>query len=308
MTISSSYWVLASLGRTFEFVVLGIGIAGSGRRAAGTYAPAVSAAEDVRLAGVWGRDPTATKTLASAHDVPAFTDYDEFLEQCDAVAFAVPSPAQPDLAATAGRRGKAVLLERPIAGDLAGAEELAQAVERAGVSSQVALTWRYTSGVRQFLDVDAPGADPAGGRGRLVAPAPPATQWQAQRGLLRGGGVDMLDLLDAALGTIAAVRAHGYRLGWVGLFAEHQLGRVSEASLYTGGPDGSALGEVEVIGQAGSARVEISESDAAQAVGTMIGEFAEAVRHSVSPALDVRHGLHLQNALEEAESYLLLAD
>jgi hypothetical protein len=40
----------------------------------------------------------------------------------------------------------------------------------------------------------------------------------------------------------------------------------------------------------------------------MIGEFAEAVRHSVSPALDVRHGLHLQNALEEAESYLLLAD
>ncbi|MDT4910422.1 MAG: hypothetical protein QOI69_3663, partial [Pseudonocardiales bacterium] len=26
-----------------------------------------------------------------------------------------------------------------------------------------------------------------------------------------------------------------------------------------------------------------------------------------APVLDVRHGLHLQNVLEEAESYLLLA-
>jgi hypothetical protein len=33
----------------------------------------------------------------------------------------------------------------------------------------------------------------------------------------------------------------------------------------------------------------------------------DALDRSAAPVLDVQHGLHLQNVLEEAESYLLLA-
>jgi predicted dehydrogenase len=288
-------------------MAIGVGLAGTGHRAVGTYAPAIAACEGMRLAGVWGRTPIATQSLAAVYDVPAYADYDEFLAQCDAVVFAVPPPAQPDLAAAAARRAKAVLLEKPIAGDLAGAEELTRVVERAGVISQVALTWRSAAAVRHFLDVDVPATEPAGGHGRLVGPTASTNQRHAERGLLRTAGVDLLDLLDAALGNIAGVQAHGNPLGWVGLLLEHQIGRVSEASFYAGTPDTTSRAAVEVFGPGGSAQIDVSESLGQEAVKTMIAEFADAVQHRTAPVLDVRHGLHLQNILEEAESYLLLA-
>ncbi|MEV5754981.1 hypothetical protein AB0L00_44915 [Actinoallomurus sp. NPDC052308] len=66
--------------------------------------------------------------LAARCSVPAFGSFAEMLDHCDAVAFAVPPAAQPSLAAGAGEgRHVALLLSRPIAGDLAGAEELAGA-------------------------------------------------------------------------------------------------------------------------------------------------------------------------------------
>jgi predicted dehydrogenase len=288
-------------------MTIGVGLAGTGQRAVGTYAPGIAACDGVQLTGVWGRTPIATQSLAAVYDVPAFMDYDEFLAQCDAVIFAVPPPAQPDLAAAAARRAKAVLLEKPIAGDLAGAEELTRAVEHAGVISQVALTWRCADAVRHFLDVEVPGTEPSGGHGRLVGPTASSNHWRAERGLLRAAGVDLLDLLDAALGHIAGVQAHGHPLGWVGLLLEHQIGRVSEASFYAGGPETVGRAEVEVFGPGGSARIDIFESTKPEAVKTMIAEFADAVQRGAAPVLDVRHGLHLQNVLEEAESYLLLA-
>jgi predicted dehydrogenase len=288
-------------------MTLGVGLAGTGQRAVGTYAPAVAACEGVHLVGMWGRTPIAAQSLAAVYDVPAYTDFDEFLANCDAVVFAVPPPAQPDLAAAAARRAKPVLLEKPIAGDLAGAEELTRVVEHAGVISQVALTWRYANAVRHFLDVEVPATEPAGGHGRLVARAASTNNWRAERGLLRSAGVDLLDLLDAAIGHIAGVQAHGNPLGWVGLLLEHQIGRVSEASFYAGGPETVSRAEVEVFGPGGSARIDVLDSAKQEAVKTMIAEFADAVQRGAAPVLDVRHGLHLQNVLEEAESYLLLA-
>jgi predicted dehydrogenase len=284
-----------------------IGLAGSGQRAAGTYAPALAGYEGVQFAGVWGRTPLATQALAATYDVPAFGHYDDFLEQCDAVAFAVPPPAQANLAATAARRGKALLLETPIAGDLAGAEELVRVGERAGVITQVALTWRFSAAVRRFLDGDVPAVEPAGGRGRLVAPIASTNAWHAERGLLRTGGTDLIDLLDAALGNIAGVTAHGNPGGWVGLFLEHQIGRVSEASLYAGAPQTVRQAEVEVYGPGGAARIDLSDCGGQEDITTMISEFVDALDRNAAPVLDVQHGLHLQNVIEEAESYLLLA-
>jgi predicted dehydrogenase len=256
---------------------------------------------------VWGRTAIATQALAAVYDAPAYTDYEEFLAHCDSVVFAVPPPAQPDLAAAAARRAKAVLLDKPIGGDLAGAEELARVVEHARVISQLALTWRYAAAVRHFLDVEVAAFEPAGGHGRLVAPAAVSNQWQAERVLLRTGGVNLIDLLDAALGNIAGLQAHGNPLGWVGLLLEHQIGRTSEASFNAGGREVVRRAEVEVFGRGGSASIDVTQSVDHDAVTTMIGEFADAVERDAAPVLDVRHGLHLQNILEEAESYLLLA-
>lgn len=49
--------------------------------------------------------------------------------------------------------------------------------------------------------------------------------------MLRDDGVDLVDLLEATLGRIVDVQAHGERRGWLGLMLDHQIGRYSEASM-----------------------------------------------------------------------------
>jgi hypothetical protein len=63
-----------------------------------------------------------------------------------------------EYAATAAWRGHGILLERPIAGDLAGAEEIAAAVATKRVVSLLVLPWRHATEVRRFLADEAPNA------------------------------------------------------------------------------------------------------------------------------------------------------
>jgi predicted dehydrogenase len=285
-----------------------IGLAGTGRRAVEFHAPALAAAADAELAGVWSRSSENAKALADEYDVPSARTFGELLDRCDAVAFALPPAVQPDFASIAAKRHKAVLLERPIAADLAGAEELARAVELAGVVSQVALMWRYSETVRLFLERQVPAIHPAGGGGRVISGAlakPGVPPWRVRRGLLLDHGVDLLDLLDAALGPVVGIQARGELEGWVGLQLDHQVGKYSEATLYATGQEGVHRAEVEIFGSSGTAEVDCSDVVDAEAFATLYRDFAEAVQKGVAPALDAARGLHLQRAIEAAETQVL---
>jgi predicted dehydrogenase len=290
-------------------MTLRIGLAGSGRRAAYSHAPAMITSPETELAGIWSRSPKAARTLAYRYGVPAARTFDELLDRCDAVALAVPPAVQPDLAAIASRRGKAVLLERPVAADLAGAEELARAVQLAGVVSQIALMWRYSATVRQFLGSQVPGTHPQGSTGKVISgvlAAPAARPWQVQRGVLKDQGVDLVDLLDAALGPIVSIRAHGDLQGWIGLQLEHQGGRFSDASLYAKAEAGVNRATVEVFGPGGAAEVDCASVVDADSFRTLYREFADAVQKGAAPELDANRGLRLQHMIEAAETELLV--
>ncbi len=290
-------------------VAVRIGLAGAGHRAATAHAPSLATCREARFAGVWAPRPEAARSLAGTHGVPAYRSFDELLTQCDAVAFAVPSAAQPDLASAAARRGKAVLLESPIAGDLAGAQELAAAVAAAGVTSQVALAWRYDSAVRDFLAARVPRTHPQGGSGRLVSAAFAAgfsaPAWRIEMGVLRNFGPYLIDLLDAALGEVSGVHAHGDPQGWLGLMLEHSTGRFSEASLTATATADSQRAEIEIFGSGGVAEIDCQDAAGRQSFGTMYREFAEAVERREPHQLDVRRGLHVQQVIEAAEADLL---
>jgi predicted dehydrogenase len=167
---------------------------------------------NTRLAGVWARRPEAARELAAAHGATAFDSLDAMFAASEAVAFAVPPDVQADLAVRAARAGKHLLLEKPIAGDVAGAEALVEAIDRAGVRSMVLLTWRYAGAVRSFLAETAV-FRPFGGRALFVSGAflggHFATPWRLARGALVDLGPHVIDLLDAALGRVTAVDATG---------------------------------------------------------------------------------------------------
>jgi predicted dehydrogenase len=290
-------------------VAVAIGLVGAGARATHVYAPALASSDSVRFAGVWARRSDAATALAAQHDVAAYSRFDDLLDNCDALAFAVPAAVQAELVPVATAHNMAVLLECPIAADLAGAAEMTRDVDVAGVVSQLALIWRYADAVRQFLAAEVPRTRPQGGVGRLVScvssrPSA-ASAWRLERDVLLDQGPYLIDLLDAALGNIVGESAHGDPRGWVGLLLEHERGRSSEASLYASAEPVSERAEVEVFGPGGSAAIDCADSVGPSAVATMFSEFATAVERKTAHELDVHRGLHLQQVIGAAVTDLV---
>jgi predicted dehydrogenase len=286
-----------------------VGLAGAGNRATDVYAPALASCQGARFAGIWAPRAQTAGPLAGKYGVSAYERFEQLLEQCDAVAFAVPPAAQPELAGAAARRGKAVLLEVPIAADVAEAEELTETATAARAVTQIALTWRYASAVRMFLNRSVPRLRPLGASARLIsaelAPGLAASTWRAQMGVLLSLGPHLVDLLDAALGQVGLVRAHADPRGWVGMRLEHSEGRFSELSL-TGAADvDTPRVDVEVFGSGGEAAIECEAAARQDATQTMVREFVQAAQAGRSHELDVNRGLHLQRVVEAAGTSVL---
>ncbi|WP_433472110.1 Gfo/Idh/MocA family protein [Spirillospora sp. CA-142024] len=283
-----------------------VGLVGAGPWAGMVHAPALAAGPATRLAGVWARRPEASAELAGKHGAPAFERIEELFDACEAVAFSVPPDVQADLAERAARAGKAVLLEKPLAMDLDGARRLADAIAEAGVVSQMVFTLRYSRAARAFLD-RAGGLEPFGGYGSFVSSVlsggPFATPWRLEKGALLDLGPHIVDLLDASLGRVAGVRAHGDPLGWLGLTLEHESGAVSQASVSMAGMGELPPARVEVYGRKGHALLDWSQLGD-DAFATMVAEFGSAVRGGPAPLLDAAHGLRIQKILASAEAQL----
>lgn len=290
-----------------------VGLVGAGPWATLLHAPLLAAGPETRLAGVWARRPEAAAELAARHGAPAFERFEALLDACEAVAFAVPPAVQAELAPRAAAAGRALLLEKPIAADVAGAERLAGAVGAAGVPSLVVLSFRYAPPVREFV-ARARALRPVGGRGWFVSGGllggPFATPWRLESGPLLDLGPHVLDLLDAALGPIVEVRAHGDRHGWVGLLCDHEGGAASEASLCATARGSPHRAGAEVFGPGGSAEVDCVACTGPESFANVRAELAALVRarrDGRAPAahdLDVRRGLHLQRLLDAAARQL----
>lgn len=266
-------------------------------------APVLAASADTELVGIWARRPEAATELAARHATTAMRSVEELIEGSDAVAFAVPPAVQATLAGRAARAGRAVLLEKPIAADLAGAEALADAVREAGVASAVVLTWRYTATVRHFL-AEARAVEAVGARGWFLSGSllggPFATPWRLAEGALLDLGPHVLDLLDAAVGEITSVRATGDPLRWVSVVCEHINGAVSEAALSASLTLDPHRGGVEVYGRDSMASVDCGSAVQPGDLASIPAYFADVVRSGRRHDLDVHRGLHLQRLLDAA--------
>lgn len=286
-----------------------VGLVGAGPWAQLVGAPMLAAGPHTSLSGVWARRPEAAAELAGRHGAPAADSLSALCDASDAVAFAVPPGVQAELALTAVRAGNAVLLDKPIAADLDGAERLAQAIEDAGVASVVLLTWRYTDAVRRFL-TDGAGRPARSGVGRFISGAllggPFATPWRLERGPLLDLGPHVVDLLDAALGTVVDLDAGGDRHGTVELSLHHEGGARSTATLCgTEADPGAHRAEVAVESDQGRRVVDCAAAVGPSTFATVARELAARVRGHLAPqAPDVHRGLHVQRLIHRAEAQL----
>lgn len=297
-----------------------VGLAGAGPWAGLVHAPMLAAGPETELSGVWARRPEAAQELASQHGVPVFASFEQLLDASEAVAFAVPPSVQSTLATQAARAGKAVLLEKPIAATLSAAESLANTIGEAGVISVVTLTYRFASAVRAFLD-EAARFESRGGRALFLTNAylggAFATEWRLARGSLLDTGPHAIDLLDAAIGPVAAVRAAHGAAAWTAVTLEHENGAVSQVSLCSHTAVNPLRIEVDLYSSSGELALNVTEAMGevygkalmvgdrplghAESFATLRAEFAAAVRSGEAHALDVHHGLRMQRIVDAAE-------
>ncbi len=285
--------------------MIDVGLLGAGPWATRFWAPALEAAEGARLASVWARRPEAARAVVGDGAARVAASVEELLERCDAVAFAVPPDVQAPLATRAARAGRHVLLEKPLALDVAAAGELAAAVEQAGVASVVGLRHRFDPDLRR-LAAWAGAAGPRGAQLRWVSGSAlegheHATPWRVRHGALLDLGPHALDVLEMVLGPLEEVTARGDPTRWVSVTTRHAGGAVGQAALSLTVAEPPEPERLEVVSDAGT-RTWVGPGLPPAEGGRLVVEelLARVAGRRREPGLDAAHGLRLQRLLAAA--------
>ncbi|MEO3807542.1 Gfo/Idh/MocA family oxidoreductase [Sphaerisporangium sp. B11E5] len=280
-----------------------VGLIGAGPWARTMHARMLAAGPETRLSAVWARRPAAAQEIAAQYGATVARSPEELFDLCEAVAFAVPPAVQAGLAVRAAKAGKALLLEKPLAADLASARAVADAVAEAGVVSQMVLTKRYLPATRDFLR-HAATHETTGARSCYLHGAflsgEFATPWRLRQGALLDLGPHLLDLLDTAIAPITAIRATGDPRHWVELTCEHETGAVSQASLSGTVKLPRTRTRIELHGPAGELVYDTAGVDHDEAWPVLRAEFASAVRSGIPGDLNATRGLRLQQLITAA--------
>lgn len=291
------------------------GLVGTGHWAKITHAPALASTPGAEFVAVWGRDPAAAAALAAAHGGRGYADFDAFLAEVDAVAFAVPPHVQAPLALRAAQMGKHLLLEKPVALSADDADKLVAAVEEARVASVVFFTWRFNTEIRAWLtDEQARGGWAgegwSGGAAiwlgtSLQGDNPFNTPWRREKGALWDLGPHLVGMLWACLGPVTEVTAVAGKADVVHLVLRHSSGVTSTVTTTQSAPEAAAGVTVFVWGEAGRSLMPAELVDSVAALRTAAGELiAGAAAGRVAHPCDVRFGRDITKVLTEAEARL----
>lgn len=283
-----------------------VGVAGTGHWARTVHAAGV-AASPFTFVGIWGRDAARAQEAADAHRVAAFADFDEFLDAVDVVSFALPPHVQAPLATRAARAGKHLLLEKPIATDLAAADELVAAASE--VASVVFLTGRFVPAWEEWLDSVRPEWTESGRAEWLVRMSPTGpyagSVWRKERGALWDVGPHALSVLLPILGPVASVAGAQGRGDHVELVLTHQNGGLSTMSLSMSLATDDRRISAEFWGADGLQRRPDVPRDVAAAYGTALAELvAHADAGQPRHRCDVRFGREIVEVLVRCEEAL----
>jgi predicted dehydrogenase len=121
-----------------------IGVGALGRH----HARHLAASADADLVGVHDIDAARGVAVATEVGTRFLDDLDDLLGRVEAVTVAVPTPVHAPVGLRALERGRAVLMEKPLAATLAEADALVEAAARRGVPLQVGHVERFNRAIR----------------------------------------------------------------------------------------------------------------------------------------------------------------
>ncbi|MGV9428208.1 Gfo/Idh/MocA family protein [Streptomyces sp. NPDC003656] len=291
-----------------------IGLLGTGPWARAAHAPALAAHTAVDFAGVWGRRPEAAAELAAEYGVPVYEDVDTLLADVDAVALALPPSVQAGLAVRAARAGCHLLLDKPLAVDVAEAREVTRAVERAGVASVVFLTTRFQKEPEEWIEEQAAESGWFTARaqwlGAVFTTGSPfaASPWRREKGALWDVGPHALSVLLPVLGDVREVLSavHGPS-DTVHLVLDHATGASSTLTLSLTAPPAAAGADVELRGEAGVSLLPRGSEGAVPALVRAVDALRDAARTGRPHPCDAAFGLRITEILSVAQSRLTAA-
>ncbi|MFN2637297.1 MAG: Gfo/Idh/MocA family protein [Gemmatimonadaceae bacterium] len=118
-----------SPGKPFRIALVGCG------RISKNHFDAIEKIDGLELVAVADADPERAAQAGKERGVPHFTSYERMLKDTDAdvITIATPSGLHPEQGVLAARSGRHVVMEKPMAISLTGADALVQACDRAGV-------------------------------------------------------------------------------------------------------------------------------------------------------------------------------
>lgn len=283
-----------------------IGLAGAGPWATSVCVPGLQRATNVDLVAVWD-DRARLGHRVDGVGVGYYSDFDEFLERVDAVAFALPPDVQARLAARAASHGKHLLLELPMAGSVKNATKLVRAVEQSGVFSIVFFADRFTMGGRHWLSRVGNAGGWTGGWCHLFSsldhPDNPVSRsmWRRERDALWDIAPQVVSMFIATLGPVVSASAVSGDRDLVHLVMSHQSGATSTASMTLRAPPAANIAELHVWGRNGFSRMPSrSMHDVVQAMATAGSELAQALATGTPHDVDARFGAEVLFWLEQA--------
>jgi len=111
-----------------------IALAGCGRISKNHF-DAIDKIDGLELVAVCDADPARAEQAATENRVACFTSYEKMLKEAkaDVITIATPSGLHADQGVSAAQAGKHVVMEKPMAISLTGADALVQACDKAGV-------------------------------------------------------------------------------------------------------------------------------------------------------------------------------
>ena len=292
------------------------GLVGTAHWSSEIHAPGLANAPGATFVGVWGRDRNKAAQLAKTHGVKVYDDFDNLLEEVDAISFAVPPDIQAALGKTAAQRGKHLLLEKPLALTLRDGEALSESINASGVRSVIFLSRLFHPKLRSHIAQAAQAQGLTHGRVRIVSNSMRVlspysnSRWRrTPRAALWDLGPHALSVLQSVLGGVARINAKFDAKAHILLHAHHESGASSFAELSLTAMDEDLVNDTTFYcseGEIALPQIDMINGGAAEAYQEAIRRLLTADR--MAPYCDASYGLQVLRLLTECDEQLGIFD